>query len=41
MISNILEELVKLKTPTGSRDFGVLTANKKKIVVNEVSPTLI
>ena len=40
MISNILEELVKLKTPTRSRDFGVLSANKKKIVVDEVSPNL-
>ena len=41
MISKILEQLVKLKTPTRSRDFGVLSANKKKIVVNEVSPNLI
>ena len=46
MISNILEQLVKLKTPTQdaptrSRDLGVLSANKKKKkVVNEFYPNL-
>ena len=30
MISNIVEQLVKLKTRTRSHDFGVLSANKKK-----------
>ena len=40
MISNTLEQLVKLKTPTRSRDFGVLSAKLKKKVVNEVSPNL-